>query len=108
MKPQISIIIPAYNEAKYIGTCLSSLQGQNLKTKEIIVVDDGSTDDTLKVVNSLKILHQNHRGAGAARNLGAKHAIGDILVFVDADMEFSPQFLEHLTLPIRQGESRGT
>ena len=104
----VSVIIPTYNEAKYIGNCLSSLERQTFKAKEIIVIDDGSTDKTVEALSEFRILRQAHQGAGAARNLGAKHAIGDILVFVDADMEFSPQFLDELTLPIRQGKSKGT
>lgn len=115
MKPQISVIIPTYNEAKYIQGCLESLSHQTLLPQEIIVIDDGSTDATLTIINSLKtgnwkltILSQVHRGAGAARNLGAKHAVGDILVFLDADMEFNPDFLNQLTAPIIAGKSKGT
>ena len=122
MKPQLSVIIPVYNEAKYIPGCLESLNHQTLKPDEIIIVDDGSTDETLKIVNSLnsknpagqiencklKIVSQAHHGAGAARNLGAQHATGEILVFVDADMEFSPEFIDRLSAPIRQGKAKGT
>ena len=108
MKPQISIIIPTYNEAKYISSCLSFLERQTFKAKEIIIVDDGSTDKTVETLSEFRILRQVHKGAGAARNLGAKHAVGDILVFVDADMEFEADFLKHLVTPIVAGKSRGT
>ena len=113
----ISVIIPVYNEEKVIGRCLESLARQTLKPKEIIVVDDGSMDGTLKAIeiaasqtprNDIKILRQDHKGAGAARNLGVNHATGDILVFVDADMKFSRTFLEDLVKPILEGKSKGT
>lgn len=109
MKKTISIIIPVYNEEVSISACLSSLQGQSLKSLEIIVVDDDSNDRTVEVVKKFKVilLKQDHQGPGAARNLGVKKAKGDILVFVDADMTFAPDFVEKLTVPIRDGKTKG-
>jgi len=112
MKKLISVIIPVYNEQTAISACLSSLQslqGPSPKSVEIIVVDDGSTDQTVELVGKFKVtlLKQNHQGPGAARNLGAKKAGGDILVFVDADMTFAPDFVEKLTAPIREGKTQG-
>jgi len=112
----ITVIIPTYNEQSEVKKCLASLMKQSFKDFEIIVVDDGSTDDTVTVVNSLVtnyrlptiMLHQKHLGPGAARNLGAKEAKGEILVFVDADMTFGKDFLKLLTKPISAGESKGT
>ena len=89
---KISVIIPTYNEESVILDCLRSLASQSLKDFEIIVVDDGSTDTTVEKLEDVMVLHQNHLGAGAARNLGAKQAKGDILVFVDADMTFDRNF----------------
>ena len=130
----ISVIIPTYNEEKSIGNCLTSLSKQTVPF-ELIVVDDGSTDKPLSVLskfqisnikylrqrriglwpkipnikkNNVKILKQEHQGPGAARNLGAKNAQGETLVFVDADMTFAPDFLEKLTLPIEKGKTKGT
>ena len=96
---KISVIIPTYNEEKHIVQCLESLSNQTLKPLEIIVVDDGSTDSTLlKIKNfDLVVIRQDHSGAGAARNLGAKKSRGEILFFVDADMEFNKNFLKDLT-----------
>ncbi len=92
-----SVILPVYNEEKVIVNCLESLAKQTVaKDTEIIVVDDGSTDNSAKYA----AYRQNHLGPGAARNLGAKNAKGEILVFVDADMEFAPDFIEKLTSPI--------
>ncbi len=111
----VSIIIPVYNEEGDIEKCLQSLSEQTYKDMEIIVVDDGSSDKTLgvlahcklKIVN-FKLLQEKHQGAGAARNLGAKHAKGEILVFVDADMTFDKTFIANLVKPIEQGKTIGT
>lgn len=110
MSPLISVIIPTYNEARDIAACLSSLKRQTYTPTEIIVVDDGSTDSTIQIVKKFKIkpLTQRHLGPGPARNLGAKHAKGEIYVFVDADMTFAPDFLAKLTDPIRTKKAVGT
>lgn len=119
---KISVIIPTYNEGKYIGGCLNSLSKQVFSGFEVIVVDDGSTDMTRDVISKLKIknppagragyklkiIKQDHKGAGAARNLGAKSAKGDILIFVDADMIFEKHFITKLVKPILSGKAKGT
>jgi len=105
---KVSVIIPTYNEENEIVECLESLGEQSYDDFEIIVVDDGSTDRTIDVLNSLSTIHyppftlfrQKHKGAGAARNLGAEQARGEILVFVDADMTFDKDFLNKLVEPI--------
>jgi len=113
----VSVIIPVYNEVKTIFDCLASISKQSYRSLEIIVVDDGSTDSSkvkiqkskvqLKIKN-LKILSQPHSGPGAARNLGAKYANGNILVFVDADMVFDENFIRDLIAPIEQHKTIGT
>lgn len=107
---RISVVIPAYNEVERIGDCLESLTKQTLRPFEIIVVDDGSTDVTKEVAQRFPvlILSCDHRGAGYARNVGARRAQGEILVFVDADMTFSSQFLADLTRPIMDKKAIGT
>jgi len=112
---KISVIIPTYNEAQHIKSCTTSLLNQSQPLHEIIIVDDGSTDSTLKVLLSLKnenkklkIYRQKHLGPGSSRNFGVKKSAGDILVFVDADMEFDKDFLKHLTKPIKEHQSKGT
>jgi glycosyltransferase involved in cell wall biosynthesis len=112
---KISVIIPTYNEERSIQDCLGSLDKQKYSDFEVIVVDDGSTDETMERVNSfssrnfqLRVLKQKHKGAGAARNLGASEAHGDILVFVDADMTFERVFLRKLVAPIVAGKAGGT
>lgn len=88
----ISVIIPAYNAAGTIKKCLESLEKQTFQPEEIIVVDDGSADKTLRVLSELKtqnpklkILKQKHKGVSKARNFGAKKARGEILAFTDSD-----------------------
>ena len=108
--PRISVVIPAYNEAASIGPCLASLLRQTWRDVELIVVDDGSTDATRDIAGRypVQLLAADHRGPAAARNLGARTASGEILVFVDADMHFDPAFLERLTEPIRRDGAAGT
>ena len=103
-----SIIIPAYDEEEDISNCLSSLSKQTFKDFDITIVDDGCTDDTIAICAAwakaikipLTILVQDHKGPGAGRNLGALSAKGDILIFIDADMTFSIDYLENLIKPI--------
>ena len=110
MVKSVSVIIPAYNSQATIATCLQSLSRQSLKPKEIIVVDGGSRDGTAETAKrfSVRLFRRPHQGPGLSRNFGAHHATGDILVFVDADMEFDRQFLKFLTRPISSGKARGT
>lgn len=111
----ISVIIPTYNEEDVILKCLHSLEMQTGVDFEVIVVDDGSTDKTIQLVKqfdsskySLRFIEGKHEGPGAARNLGAKSAKGDILVFVDSDMTFDKHFLKMLVKPILSGKTKGT
>lgn len=112
---KVSIIIPVFNERADILECLSSLSDQLEKDFEVIVVDDGSTDKTSEVlrnfqfqISNFQYVRQNHSGAGAARNLGAKKAKGKILVFVDADMTFDKGFIGNLIAPIGKNGVIGT
>lgn len=112
---KLSVIIPVFNEQLDIEDCLHSLLDQSFPDFEIIVVDDGSSDKTVTQVkqvaqrsDKILLLCQNHLGPGPARNLGAKKATGEILVFVDADMTFDSLFLDKLTKPIREQKAVGT
>lgn len=114
-KNKISVIVPVYNEEKYIEKCIRSLFVQTVKPLEIIVVDDGSTDnsrskilDLRYKIKNLVLLKQKHQGPAIARNLGANHAKGDILVFVDADMYFDKNYLRNLIKPILKGQAVAT
>lgn len=104
---ETSIIIAAYNEKEYIGRLLDSLLIQTYKDFEVILADDGSTDNTRDIAEkyskklNLKVLKQNHKGPGAARNLGAKKAKGEFLVILDADMVCDKNTLRDLILPLK-------
>jgi len=115
MKKLISIVIAVYNEETNIKNCLKTIQAQRYKPLEIIVIDDQSTDDTVKIIRNLKLeirnlilLKQNHLGPGPARNFGASRSKGEILVFVDSDMIFGKNFIKDLTKPIIEGKTIGT
>lgn len=111
----VSVIVPTYKEKKVLEDCIESLGTQTFSDFEIIVVDDGSNDGSKEILKNLaktlpnfKFFTQEHKGAGAARNLGAKHAKGEVLVFVDADMTFDKNFLKQLVKPIEEKKVRGT
>ena len=101
--PRFSIIVPLYNSEQFIGRCLSSVFNQSFKDYEIILVDDGSTDDTKQRLLELfarehfteYLYHyQENQGAGCARNSGIALAKGDYIVFVDSDDYLDAVFLE--------------
>jgi glycosyltransferase involved in cell wall biosynthesis len=86
--PLISVIIPCYNHAQYLPEAIRSVQAQTYKPVEIIVVNDGSADDTevvAKQFEDVKYIYQTNRGLSAARNTGIEHSSGEYLVFLDAD-----------------------
>jgi glycosyltransferase involved in cell wall biosynthesis len=98
--PEISVIIPAYNRADLIVQALDSVFAQTYKNFEIIVVDDGSTDNTAEVLRplaeqgSIRYIHQPNRGVSAARNLGIREAQGNLIAFLDSDDLFEANKLE--------------
>ena len=101
----VSVVICAFNEAEHIGRLLSSLADQTRPPSEVIVVDDGSTDETAAIAEAHEALTLKvaHRGPARGRNLGARVASGDILVFLDGDMACTPRFVELLVRPIVAG-----
>ncbi len=87
---KVSIIVPTYNREKYVNRCLDSLINQTLKDIEIIIVDDGSTDNTKNIINEykdkrIKYIYKENTGIGETRNLGIENAIGEYISFVDID-----------------------
>lgn len=95
MPPLVSIIIPAFNSEKYLGETVRSALAQTWPNKEIIIVDDGSSDGTLAIAkqfesHDVKVLTQENRGAAAARNTGLAVAQGDYMQWLDADDLLAP------------------
>jgi len=99
---KVSVIVPTYNRAKFLRVCLRSVLAQSYADLELIVIDDGSTDDTAALLNELarsdprvKVFHQNRKGAQVARNLGLAECKGDLVSFLDDDDLWHPNKLEH-------------
>ena len=97
---KVSVIVPVYNGEKYIEKCLHSLINQTLKDIEIIVIDDGSKDNTNKILQKykekIKIIKQKNLGVATARNKGLEIAIGEYIYFVDSDDWIEKDTLEKL------------
>lgn len=101
---KVSVIIPVYNCAAYVGNTLKSVINQDFEDFEIIVIDDGSTDNSLDVINETlkdcgifyKVIHQENGGVSVARNHGIDVSSGDYLVFVDGDDYVLPNHLSEL------------
>lgn len=110
---KLSIIVPVYNEKKTVGEILRRLANFKIPgvKQEIIVVDDGSTDSTWSTINKqqttinkLKLLrHEKNLGKGAAVRTGIEHATGDYIIIQDADLEYNPEYIKKLIIPIRKG-----
>ena len=101
--PLITIIIPVYNAKKYLRDCIESILSQTYHNLEIILIDDGSTDGSEKLVNDyaksdkrIKVVHQKNMGLSDARNTGLKHATGKYITFVDSDDRIEPNMIENL------------
>ncbi len=91
---KISIIIPNHNNAKYLKQCLESVVKQDYSNKEIVIVDDGSTDNSVEIIekfikshdiNNIKLIQQSNLNAAIARNNGMKNSTGDFVLFLDSD-----------------------
>jgi glycosyltransferase involved in cell wall biosynthesis len=97
MTPSVSVIIPAYNSAATIGRAIASVLAQTLTPLEIIVVDDGSKDETARILSeqypTINLIMQQNAGAARARNKGVEMARGDLVAFLDADDAWHPQKL---------------
>lgn len=109
--PEISIIVPTYNYAHFIVDCLESIFSQTYKDFEVIVVDDGSTDDTAQVLEKYKgrirYIHQENRGLPAARNTGIRAAQGEYLAFLDSDDLWLPNKLDEQIRVLRNDADMG-
>lgn len=88
----VSVISPVYNASRYLDECINSVLGQTLRDIELILVDDGSVDDSLQILerwqsldSRVKVLHQDNAGAAVARNVGLSNAVGEYIMFIDPD-----------------------
>ena len=86
-KPKFSIIVPVYNTEKYLKRCLDSIKSQTFKDYEVIIVNDGSTDNSSDIISKYpyKVINQDNQGLSMARNNGVKKTSGDYLIFLDSD-----------------------
>lgn len=103
INPEISIIVPVYNTGKYLERCLNSILKQTFVNFELILVDDGSTDDSGKICDRfaekdkrIKVIHKQNGGQSAARNVGLDIAKGNFIGFVDSDDWISVDMYEYL------------
>jgi len=98
----ISVIIPTYNRYEVLQRALNSVYSQTHKPKEIIVIDDGSTDNTSQIQNlfpQIKYYYQENSGVSSARNLGIKNSVSEWIAFLDSDDEWHEKKLkEHVEL----------
>src|SRR5688572_30244041 len=93
----VTVVIPCYNHGRYLGEAIDSVLRQTWAQVEIIVVDDGSTDDTAQVAgryDRVRYVHQANSGLAAARNAGARAGSGGHFVFLDADDRLTPAAIE--------------
>lgn len=113
MNSLISVIVPVYNVSPFVEKCIKSIVEQNYKELEIIIVDDGSTDDSVKKCekvqkndNRIKIIKKKNGGLSDARNVGLKVANGEYVTFVDSDDYISPKLVSLLYKNIKKTNSQ--
>lgn len=111
-QPQVSVIVPVYNQEQYLEECISSIRRQTLAEWECIIVNDGSSDSSGEIArrfseedSRIRCLEQENRGVSSARNLGMRHASGRYLCFVDGDDFIDAAFLKHLLDASNRGAS---
>lgn len=102
---KISVIVPVYNSQKFLEQCLKSLINQTFKELEIICINDGSTDNSVEILNKypqLNVIHQENKGLSFARNRGIEIAKGDYIAFVDSDDWIDLDYFEKLYCAIKE------
>ena len=103
MNPLVSVIVPVYNSTAYLKRCVDAILSQTYSNLEIILIDDGSTDDSLalckeysKSDSRVKAFHKENGGSSSARNVGIKEASGEYICFCDSDDYYEPDIIENL------------
>ncbi|MBQ2932571.1 MAG: glycosyltransferase family 2 protein [Clostridia bacterium] len=112
METLISVIVPVYNVEKYLEKCIDSILAQTYKNLEIILVDDGSTDNSGKICDEyekkdarIKVVHKENGGQGSARNLGLDICKGQFVSFVDSDDRIKPDMLERMLSALQKNSA---
>ena len=109
--PLVSVIIPVYNGAAFLATAVASVLAQTYQPLEIIVIDDGSTDESAQVArqfgDQVRYLHQSNQGPAAARNRGVALATGDLIAFLDHDDCWLPDKLQQQVRYLQQNPAAG-
>lgn len=109
----ISVIVPIYNTEKYLNKCISSIINQTYRNLEIILVEDGSTDDSYNICksyqkkdNRIKLIHISNGGVSNARNIGIQHCNGEYISFVDSDDFIDETYIEYLYMLINKYKTK--
>lgn len=108
--PKVSVIVCSYNGGQTLEACLRSLRKVNYPDYEVVLVDDGSTDNTKEIVSHhpwVNAIHQPNMGLSVARNVGAAHATGEILAYTDSDCMADPDWLYYLVGTLLSGNYAG-
>jgi glycosyltransferase involved in cell wall biosynthesis len=107
----VSVVIPTYNYGRYLRRAIDSALGQTYRDVEVVVVDDGSTDETRDVATGfggdVRYVYQDNRGPGSARNRGLAEAAGEVVAFLDADDYFAPTHVEEQMAVLSADATRG-
>ena len=110
-EPLVSVVVPIYNMGESITHCVMSIIAQSYQNYEVILVDDGSTDNSLRICkdlsgrdNRIKVFHTENRGSGPARNFGIDQAKGEYICFPDADDELTPDAFEKMVMATEEGK----
>lgn len=108
---KISIIVPVYNVEKSVGRCVESIIAQTFKNIEILLIDDGSIDDSGTICDKyalkdarVKVIHKKNGGVGSARNVGLDNAIGKYVMFCDSDDYVEPTWCEKMYNSIEESD----
>jgi len=109
---KVSVIVPAYNEENHIKVCLDSIISNDLKEIEIIVINDGSTDGTAKILEEyeskydiITVVSKENEGQGSARNIGIDLAKGEFVTFIDSDDEIHTNMLSKMYSKLQQEQA---
>ena len=109
-RPRVSVIVPTHNRARFLPEAVGTVVAQSFRDWELVIVDDGSTDDTQQVLGSLlpvlgnpvKVIVQHNSGSAGARNTGLDNAVGDYIAFLDSDDLWMPEHLETLAAALER------